>query len=89
MCPLSEKAIRLDPAEPSVEETHSSAELLRPVVIDQRCIGCGICENKCPIEGEAAIRIVHVDVRQEGGSGNGPGRAEGLRKGANRSGANH
>ena len=23
----------------------------------ERCIGCGICEYKCPVNGEAAIRI--------------------------------
>ncbi len=29
----------------------------RPQVIRERCIGCGICEYKCPLEGEAAIRV--------------------------------
>jgi NAD-dependent dihydropyrimidine dehydrogenase PreA subunit len=23
----------------------------------ERCIGCGICEYKCPVNGEAAIRV--------------------------------
>ena len=26
-------------------------------VIHERCIGCGICEYKCPVNGEAAIRV--------------------------------
>ena len=30
----------------------------RPVVKEEKCTGCGICENKCPVDGEAAI-IVH------------------------------
>ncbi|MFB3885773.1 MAG: 4Fe-4S binding protein [Thermodesulfobacteriota bacterium] len=30
----------------------------RPIVKEEKCTGCGICENKCPVEGEAAI-IVH------------------------------
>ena len=29
----------------------------RPHVIRERRIGCGICEYKCPVSGEAAIRV--------------------------------
>jgi polyferredoxin len=29
----------------------------RPVVISSRCIGCGLCEKRCPLNGEAAIRV--------------------------------
>jgi ferredoxin len=29
----------------------------RPRVVRERCIGCGICEYKCPVNGEAAIRV--------------------------------
>jgi ferredoxin len=28
-----------------------------PHVLRELCIGCGICEYKCPVSGEAAIRI--------------------------------
>lgn len=28
-----------------------------PRVVEDRCIGCGICETKCPIPGQAAIRV--------------------------------
>jgi ferredoxin-type protein NapF len=30
----------------------------RPIVKEDKCTGCGICENKCPVDGEAAI-VVH------------------------------
>jgi MauM/NapG family ferredoxin protein len=33
-------------------------EKKRPVVDKKKCIGCGVCENKCPISGNAAIRVV-------------------------------
>jgi ferredoxin len=28
-----------------------------PHVDSGKCIGCGICEFKCPLNGEAAIRV--------------------------------
>jgi MauM/NapG family ferredoxin protein len=52
MCPLPEKAIVLH------EETATNGALIaRPYLIRERCIGCGICENRCPLNGEAAIRV--------------------------------
>lgn len=29
----------------------------RPVVSPSKCVGCGICEENCPVEGESAIRV--------------------------------
>jgi len=43
-----EKAIGFDGTEKKV---------LRPYVKEDLCIGCGICETKCPVEGESAIKI--------------------------------
>jgi polyferredoxin len=56
MCPLPEKAIQL-------EETNAWAadntlvKVKLPHVLRDRCIGCGICEYKCPLNGDAAIRV--------------------------------
>ncbi len=55
-CPTNPKAIVFE------EEQHPDplGRLRRvklPRVVDQRCIGCGICENRCPVPGEAAIRV--------------------------------
>jgi ferredoxin len=33
------------------------AVVQRPYVQIDLCIGCGICEARCPVEGEAAIRV--------------------------------
>ncbi len=32
-------------------------ETKRPRVDEEKCTGCGICENKCPVEGESAIIV--------------------------------
>jgi polyferredoxin len=56
MCPLSEKAILLE--EVTVQAVQGGTiSIKRPHVLRERCIGCGICENRCPLNGEAAIRV--------------------------------
>jgi len=64
MCPLADKAIVLDDITVS-DSDGSEMVLRRPVVIRERCIGCGICENKCPLKGEAAIRVYPEDGEGE------------------------
>jgi polyferredoxin len=56
MCPLPEKAIELESLE-VLDESGDLRIVQRPEVVIERCIGCGICEYKCPVEGEAAIRV--------------------------------
>jgi NAD-dependent dihydropyrimidine dehydrogenase PreA subunit len=56
MCPLPEKAIQLEEVATWAPDGQQ-ATVKRPHVIHERCIGCGVCENRCPLAGEAAIRI--------------------------------
>jgi MauM/NapG family ferredoxin protein len=78
MCPLPDKAIRLEQAEVTGEDGQSRA-ILRPHVERGKCIGCGICEYKCPVAGEAAIRVLSsseggpMPGRGRGGGGDGQG----------------
>jgi ferredoxin len=56
MCPIADKAIRLD----ATEVTLGNGQVVSvqiPEVLREKCIGCGICEYKCPVNGEAAIRV--------------------------------
>ena len=56
MCPLPEKAIQLEETNAwAVDNTLVKVKL--PHVLRDRCIGCGICEYKCPLNGDAAIRV--------------------------------
>ena len=40
-------------------------EVQLPQVNRQSCIGCGICEYKCPVSGDAAIRVYLRNLMQE------------------------
>jgi ferredoxin len=56
MCPIPDKAIRLEER----QIWSPDGELITmqlPHVIQALCIGCGLCEYKCPVSGEAAIRL--------------------------------
>ena len=56
MCPVADKAIKLIPTQFTGEDGETFTIQL-PEVHRERCIGCGICEFKCPVNGEAAIRV--------------------------------
>jgi polyferredoxin len=56
MCPLPEKAITLQVGQWK-QADGEMIEIQLPQVNRQTCIGCGICEYKCPVSGDAAIRV--------------------------------
>ncbi len=56
MCPVPDKAIKLEPTELRSGQGETVTVQL-PYVQRDLCIGCGICEYKCPVGGEAAIRV--------------------------------
>lgn len=37
----------------------------RPIIKEEKCTGCGICENKCPVDGEAAIIVYSSGVQKK------------------------
>lgn len=47
-CPVSEKAIKLD--------TYSGGPA-RPYIDADLCVGCGICQHKCPVRPARAVRV--------------------------------
>lgn len=55
-CPTSPKAIILR-EEQFMDDEGNLKTIKRPYVVESECIGCGICENKCPLPGESAIRV--------------------------------
>ncbi len=56
VCPTVTKSIKF--REDTVLNKKGEAVLVKlPYVLEDICIGCGICENKCPVRGSAAIRV--------------------------------
>jgi polyferredoxin len=66
MCPVPNKAIVLraeraegdvPPGGEDMEQDRGKPSAPRPYVLSARCIGCGLCEKRCPLNGESAIRV--------------------------------
>jgi len=57
-----------DNAIDSRNQTILGTTLGRPFVNEQACVGCGLCESRCPVEGPAAIQVFSMaaDRRKTG-----------------------
>ena len=57
-CPTPDKAIKLEQVEVM---TSKGRKLIRQPVVDLKlCIGCGICEYKCPLHDQPAIIVTRL-----------------------------
>ncbi|MGQ9609229.1 MAG: 4Fe-4S binding protein [bacterium] len=55
-CPIPTKAIKFEIRD-IVTFTGDVRRIKFPIVLKDKCIGCGICENKCPVKPKAAILV--------------------------------
>ncbi len=60
VCPTTPKAIWYKTVTLSERKKGATKTLKQPYVDPVLCIGCGICENKCPVVDKAAIRVTSV-----------------------------
>ncbi|KIH75579.1 4Fe-4S binding domain-containing protein [Geoalkalibacter ferrihydriticus] len=56
-CPTGEKAIVFDVRPVQVGDEERLVKL--PRVVRRLCIGCGICETRCPVEGISPVRVTN------------------------------
>jgi ferredoxin len=59
VCPTSPKAIWFETVAMQIRDG-STKMLKRPYIDAKLCVGCGICENKCPIRDRAAVRVTSI-----------------------------
>ncbi|HEX8948136.1 MAG TPA: 4Fe-4S binding protein [Dissulfurispiraceae bacterium] len=59
VCPTSPKAIWFENVEVPLRDGTRKV-LKRPYIDPKLCIGCGICENKCPIRDRAGVRVTSI-----------------------------
>jgi len=54
-CPVPDKAIKVE------KEVGPESVLYKPYIEKSLCVGCGICQNKCPVRPVRAVRVSAVD----------------------------
>lgn len=59
-CPLPDKAIKFREEHMLTIDGRDTSVLL-PYVVENTCIGCGICVNRCPVEGDRGIFLTNAD----------------------------
>lgn len=59
VCPTSPKAIWFQTVEMQLRDGTTKI-FKRPYIDPNLCIGCGICENKCPVHDHPAVRVTSI-----------------------------
>lgn len=67
VCPTSPKAIWLETVVATARDGRP-VRLQRPRIQPELCVGCGLCEAKCPVTDIAAVRVTRVGESRDRGS---------------------
>lgn len=59
-CPVPDKAIKYHIVK-AMSQNQEELILMQPYVLPEKCIGCGLCESKCPAENGPAITVRRIN----------------------------
>jgi ferredoxin-type protein NapG len=59
-CPLIDEAIQLNIYIKPDDPTHA---VFAPIINKQKCVGCGICEERCVVDHPVAIRVKPREIK--------------------------
>ncbi|GAB4379935.1 MAG: 4Fe-4S binding protein [Calditrichia bacterium] len=62
-CPTPDKAIKFDRREATLPDG-TKRMVKYPYVVRELCIGCGICETKCPLPGEPGVFVTRENEKR-------------------------
>jgi MauM/NapG family ferredoxin protein len=62
-CPIPEKAIRFRESRVTTIDGRENTVML-PYVVEDSCVGCGICAVRCPVEGLKGIYLTNAGERR-------------------------
>ncbi len=68
VCPTSPKAITLESVD-VVRGDGKTVRVGRPRLDPDRCVGCGLCEAKCPVAAPSAIRVTRAGESRDSRQG--------------------
>lgn len=63
-CPTPDKAIKFEVKDFVDPETGERRPVKYPYVVKELCIGCGICETKCPLEGAPGVYVTRENEQR-------------------------
>ena len=59
-CPLIDEAIKLNIYVKPDDPTHA---VFAPIIDPEKCVGCGICEERCVVDNPIAIRVKPREIK--------------------------
>ena len=62
-CPTPKKTIQF--SDVTIRTPDGPQIIRRPVVVEEECIGCGICEFVCPLDGPAGVRVISKNAAKQ------------------------